>query len=137
MRWLYQLFLRLYPREHREQFGAEMLWVFTESAAERRGLDLVRFTIAECAGAALGAWELSAVRERLFQDLLAITIAALLYDAVLTGAHWTVSSVHAFAEGRNGPPALMLAIYGAVTVLCLIPVILLASMRVARRRRPC
>src|SRR5690349_1186164 len=112
MRSLFRLFLRLYPRDYRDEFGAEMLWVFTESAAGRRGLDLVRFTAAECAGLALGAWQTSAVRERLFPDLLAVALAALLYDAFLTGAHWTVSSVYAFAEGRDGPAVLMLAIYG-------------------------
>jgi hypothetical protein len=137
MPWLYRLFLLLYPREHRDQFGAEMLWVFTESAAERRGLDRIRFTAAECAGLALGAWEVSAMRERLFPDLLAITLAALLYDALLTGSSWMIASVHAYTEGRDGPPVLMLAIYGAVVVLCLIPVIMLVSLRVARARRPC
>ena len=36
MRRLYQMLLRLYPREHRAQFGDEMLCVFAQAAGERR-----------------------------------------------------------------------------------------------------
>ena len=36
MRRLYQMLLRLYPREHRAEFGDEMLCVFAQAAAERR-----------------------------------------------------------------------------------------------------
>jgi len=54
--WLWRAFLRLYPREHREQFGAEMTSVFASAANERRGwLKRVWFCVREIAGLIWGA----------------------------------------------------------------------------------
>jgi len=54
--WLWRVFLRLYPREHREQFGAEMTAVFAAAANERRGWrERLWFCAREFAGLISGA----------------------------------------------------------------------------------
>jgi hypothetical protein len=58
MRQIYAALLRLYPKDHRTRFAAEMLNVF-EKAAEQRGgegrLALVRFVQSEFIGVMFGA----------------------------------------------------------------------------------
>jgi hypothetical protein len=54
----YQIPLRLYPRDYRSLFAAEMLMVFEEMARERRrrgAAALVRFTLGEMLGLVAGA----------------------------------------------------------------------------------
>lgn len=54
--WLWRVFLKLYPREHREQFGAEMRAVFEEASNERREwLERMHFCLREIAGLMWGA----------------------------------------------------------------------------------
>jgi len=56
MSWLWGAFLRLYPREHREQFGAEMRAVFEAASKERRGWrERLWFDAREIAGLMSGA----------------------------------------------------------------------------------
>jgi hypothetical protein len=55
---IYRLLLRLYPKDHREQFGAEMESVFEEAAEEWRGRGPTvhaAFRIREFAGLLAGA----------------------------------------------------------------------------------
>lgn len=55
---IYESLLRLYPAEHRRQFGDEMLAVFLEARAEARDMKLisrVRFGLREIAGLMSGA----------------------------------------------------------------------------------
>jgi hypothetical protein len=62
MKRAYDVLLRLYPREHRDQFAEEMTRVFEEASAERRALGwawYVRFLLWEMSGliaGAAGAW---------------------------------------------------------------------------------
>lgn len=56
----YQRFLRLYPRDHREDFGEEMAGVFCElraEAAAKRPLPRMRFYVREGMGLMLGAMQ--------------------------------------------------------------------------------
>jgi hypothetical protein len=58
MRRAYRTLLRLYPRDYRELFAAEMLTTFEKAAAEhrRQGLHVfVRFALAESIGLIIGA----------------------------------------------------------------------------------
>jgi hypothetical protein len=54
----YRTLVRLYPREHRTWFGAEMQSVFDEAAREQRSRGraaYLRFALAECAGLVIGS----------------------------------------------------------------------------------
>jgi hypothetical protein len=54
----YRALLRLYPRDHRKWFGAEMQSVFEEAAREHRGRGraaYLRFALAECSGLVIGS----------------------------------------------------------------------------------
>jgi hypothetical protein len=58
MRRAYRTLLRLYPRDYRAMFAAEMLTAFEMAAEERRGQGghvLVRFALAELIGLMIGA----------------------------------------------------------------------------------
>ncbi len=55
MRRIFGWFLNLYPREHNEIFGDEMLAVLDATAAKLRGVAFARFVIAEIAGLLFGA----------------------------------------------------------------------------------
>jgi len=56
MSWLWGVFLRIYPRSHREEFGAEMKSVFESAAREQRGwFARARFWAREIGGLLSGA----------------------------------------------------------------------------------
>ena len=58
MRRIYGALLRLYPRDHRTLFAAEMLTVFEKAAEERQGRGwavFIRFSLAEVIGLLTGA----------------------------------------------------------------------------------
>jgi hypothetical protein len=58
MKRVYGAFLRLYPREYRDLFGAEVLSVFAQAAREQRARGLgswVWFLVTELSGAVLSA----------------------------------------------------------------------------------
>ena len=66
LRWAYSMGLMLYPADFRAQFGAEMVTVFEQAAAQRRergSACVLLFFVREMFGLLAGA-----ARERLFRD---------------------------------------------------------------------
>src|SRR5262249_2788761 len=58
LRQAYDILLRLYPRDYRISFTAEMVTTFAEAAEDRRGhgrVIFVRFAVAELIGLLIGA----------------------------------------------------------------------------------
>jgi hypothetical protein len=88
LRRAYLILLRLYPREHRSCFAAEMAAVFAEGAVDRRRqgrASMARFTLTEMTGLVAGAW-----RER---------IAKLAHSLCHTGS---------YIDGRGLPDRLLM-----------------------------
>ncbi len=144
MHWIYRILLRLYPREHRMEFGGEMLDVFTRIAEERRlggRLGYSRFLAAEfigLMGAAFAEW----LRRVNFAPTLGgIAVAAVLHAGFYGLTSSVLRRVAAAAERTTVPSAdplaasLAVGLLGVVILLCLLPLFFLLSMRLTYRRR--
>jgi hypothetical protein len=144
VRRLYQMLLRLYPREHRAEFGDEMLSVFAQAAADRRTQGwfvCVRFLFYESSGALVSACAEWLRRTRLLPPLGAIVLAATLHTVFYTASSKVSRTVSAVAQ-RSGIPlaepraaALLMGLLGVISLLCLLPLFFLLSIRLMRRSR--
>ena len=142
MRRLYQMLLRLYPREHRAEFGDEMLCVFAQAAAERRTrgwFACARFLFRESTGALGGACAEWLRRTSLAPPLGAIVLAAALHSAFYTASSKVSRAVSAAAQRSDIPltdpraAALMMDLLGVISLLCLLPLFFLLRIRLIRR----
>jgi len=129
-RELYRLLLRLYPRHIRDEFGDEMLAVFSAAAHDGGGL---WFLLRECLGAVHGA-----ARERTFAPALGPAIAGV---AIAAALHWMLYSwlgrlLSTAATRLSGPlvheDVLELAVMGLFALLFLIPLIVLLGREIQR-----
>jgi hypothetical protein len=91
---LLQVALRLYPREHRQKFGAEMMDVFDQARCEARArgnVDYLRFCTREIIGLAADVvrsrWRAVGRPEPWFRSLEAPAIVVGLYALGVTAAH--------------------------------------------------
>ena len=144
MRRLYQMLLRLYPREHRAQFGDEMLCVFAQAASERRAqgwFTCARFLFHESVGAMGGACAEWLRRTSLAPPLGAIVLASALHSAFYTASSKVLRTVSAAAKRSDIPladpraAALIVGLLGVISLLCLLPLFFLLSIRLIRRSR--
>src|SRR4051812_20746822 len=141
MRRAYRILLRFYPRDYRRRFAEEMLAVFTQVAEERRAQGwfvYTRFGFNEFIGLLSGA---SADRLRRVNPapFAAIALAALL-NTVFYAATWQV--LRRVTTGADRLPlsdaratALILGVLGVVSLLCLLPIFFMLSIRLMHRRR--
>ena len=141
MRRLYQMLLRLYPREHRAQFGDEMLCVFAQAAGGRRTQGwsaCARFLFRESIGALGGACAEWLRRTSLAPPLGAIVLAAALHSAFYTASSKVSRAVSAAAQRSDIPltdpraAALMMDLLGVISLLCLLPLFFLLRIRLIR-----
>jgi hypothetical protein len=144
MERLYRMLLKLYPYEHRLRFGDEMLSVFEQVALERRAQGrfvYARFLLRESGGVLGGA-----CAERLRTAPLAPALGAVLLAAVLHGAFYsvifkalrTISAAACRAElplADHRAAGLIAALLAVLSLLCLLPVFFLMSIRLIRRSR--
>jgi hypothetical protein len=142
MRRAYRLLLRLYPHEHRLQFAEEMFAVFTRVAEERRAqgwFAYACFAVSECIGLlgdACGEWP----KCMSFAPALGgIAAAAVLHTAFYAVTrkilHGISASVCILPPADPRAAGLTLAIFGMAIPLCLLPVLVLLSMRLNARGR--
>jgi hypothetical protein len=144
MRRAYRLLLQLYPREHRLQFAEEMLAVFTLVAEERRAqgsIAYLRFVMNECFGLLRGACVEWLKRISLAPVLGGIVVAAILHAGFYVAAWKCMHTVRVFVDRSAIAPAdpraagLTLAILSVAILLCLLPIVVLLSLRLTLRRR--
>jgi hypothetical protein len=141
MRRAYCILLRLYPREYRRLFGKEMLSVFTRMAEERRvqpWWPYARFLFNEFIGLLSGA-----CGERLRRvnpaPFAAIALAALLHAAFYVAAGTVLRRVTTAADrlplSDPRAAALMVGVLAVASLLCLLPIFFMLSIRLMHRRR--
>lgn len=109
MRRIYGALLRLYPRDHRTFFAAEMLAVLEKAAEERRGRGwaaFIRFTLAEVMGLLTGAGAEWVARltsrplsPRLVHPLDEVAEAQRHIDFILRSMDYAIAN-HQFAKAR-------------------------------------
>jgi hypothetical protein len=96
MKRIYVAFLRLYPRDYRTLFGAEMVAAFEEAAAAHPGRGWIRFAATELMGLAIGAgaeWIAkltsdSSIRGRNLPDTLLMRPPGVPRDVFYSGGTW-------------------------------------------------
>jgi hypothetical protein len=148
VRVFWRLLLRLYPREHRLVFSAEMLAVILNAGEEQRAhgaLAYARFAVRECWGLLRGAG-----RERFSGAGAALAYAAPVtggiaaasgFQAALYLATARASHLAAAAVERANLPAdqrvagLTVGVFGVAALVCLLPVFFLLSTHLRRGRR--
>jgi hypothetical protein len=112
MQRVYELFLRLYPRDYRAMFAAEMSSAFDEASAERRRRGLgayVGFAFTELMALTIGAgieWIAklttdSSVRGRSLPDRLLMRPPGVSWDAHYAGAFLSVPEELSKAQERT------------------------------------
>jgi hypothetical protein len=138
----YRILLRLYSREYQIQFTDEMVDVFTERAIELRGqgrLAYTRFLVHECIGILTGALTDQSRRVSITPAVGGIGLAALLHVALYAGAVALLPEItgavgNPSASAKDPERAVLLdGVCAFTTVLCLLPLLLLLSMRLIRR----
>jgi hypothetical protein len=144
MHWIYRTLLRLYPTEHRLEFGGEMLAVFTRIAGERRAQGRAgywSFLAAEFLGLLGGACGEWFRRISFAPAIAAIALTALLHGAFYAATSVLLRRVAAAAERSTVAVAdprvagLAVGLLGVLILLCLMPLFFLLSMRLMYRRR--
>jgi hypothetical protein len=147
----YRMLLRVYPSDYQGEFAEEMAAVFRQAEMARRGegrFAYTRFLLNELIGVLPGA-----VKEHVKQHLRqqskglrvtpavgGIALAALLHIALYSGAVAALREIAAAAKAGisiEDPRAavLMVGVCAFTTLLCLLPLLLLLSMRLVRRQR--
>ena len=141
---VYRMLLRLYRREYEVEFAQEMLAVFLQRASDRRSegsFAYMRFLFRECCGVFFDAIRQQSVWVRVTPPLGGAAVAVVLCAALSTATE-AVRHELTFGIGKapvltEDPRAAVFAVsVGALTtLLCLLPVLLLLSMRLLRRHR--
>jgi hypothetical protein len=139
----YRMLLRLYPSAYRLEFAEEMLVVFTRQAAERRALGWLhyaQFLLHECLGLLI-----SAARERrawlqFVPALGGIGVAALLHVVIyavifrlLDAIGRAIGQINLSAREPTSP--VVAVTMCVATLLCLLPLFFLLSLRLLQRQR--
>ncbi len=144
MRRVYRMLLQLYPHEHRLQFGEEMFAVFIRVADERRAqgwVTYLRFVVTECIGLLSGACGEWPRRISLAPALGGIAVAAVLHAGFYAAVWKCLRGIGAIVDRTAIPsadpraPALTLAMLSVTILLCLLPVVVLLSIRLTPRQR--
>ena len=144
MERIYRTLLRLYPREHRLEFGGEMLAVFTRIAGERRAQGQMvysRFLAAEFLGLLGGVCAEWFRRISFAPAIAAIALAALLHGAFYAATSVLLRRVAAAADRSAVSVAdprvagLAVGLLGVLILVCLMPLFFLLSRRLMYRRR--
>lgn len=140
----YRILLRLYPRDYQVEFAEEMVAVFQRRAIERRSegrFAYLQFLVHECSGVLCNAVQQQSPLLRVTPPVGGAALAAVLHIALYTGAvavlHKISGEVQNAAGANEDPGAAVfaVAVVAVTTLLCLVPLLLLLSMRLLRRHR--
>jgi hypothetical protein len=140
----YRILLRFYPREHQHLFAEEMFSIFMQTAAESRAEGWRRyacFLIRECKGLLRGAWnertDNQSVTPFLGGTVLAVLLQTAFYWAILNVLRGFTAAVEQVNLNPGDPltASFTLGLWSVAVVICLLPLVLLLSIRLMQRRR--
>jgi hypothetical protein len=151
MQRAYRMLLRLYPRDYQGEFAEEMATVFTQAEMARRGegwFAYTRFLLDELIGALCGAVK-EHVRQHVNEESQGLRVASVaggiglaallhitLYSSAVAALREITAAGQAVISSEDPRAAvLMVGVCAFTTLLCLLPSLLLLSMRLVRRQR--